>query len=291
MKIINLKTHQPIKFKTWKFPGGEVGFKLEETVIYQEVRIVQRITTSDDLMWLLMATDALRRFGVKKIMLTLPYVPYARQDRVMTSGESLSIKVICDLINAQKYDVIHILDPHSDITPALLDNCIVQNNHELVKWAIDGHYLCHLQEEGICSKFLLASPDAGAVKKIYGSAKAINYVDDIIIGGKHRDVSTGNITHTYIDSGAKLLIKTSQEPAVFIIDDICDGGRTFIELAKVLKQSGAGEVYLIVTHGIFSAGFKELGENLNGIFTTNSFRDVEKSEYKGLCKVHQYKIY
>src|SRR5690606_26659958 len=152
--------------------------------------------------------------------------------------------------------------------PALLDNCIVQNNHELVKWAIDGHYLCHLQEEGICSKFLLASPDAGAVKKIYGAAKAINYTDDIIIGGKHRDVSTGNITHTYIDSGAKLLIKHAQEPAVFIVDDIGDGGRAFIELARVLKQAGACEVYLIVTHGSFSSGFKALSENLDGIFTT-----------------------
>lgn len=290
MKIINLKTHQPIKTKTWKFPGGELGFKIEDQVIYQEVRIIQRIASSDDLMELILATDALRRFGVKTIKLTLPYVPYARQDRVMTSGESLSIKVIADILNAQKYDVVNILDPHSDITPALIDNCVVETNHELVRWAIEGHYLNHLQDTGICSKYFIVSPDAGALKKIYGAAKYINYQNDVIIGAKHRDVSTGKITHTYIDYTAKFMLRNGQEPACFIVDDICDGGRTFIELAKVLKQAGAGEVYLIVTHGIFSAGFKELEQNLDGIFVTNSFRDVAEDEHSEKF-LHQYKIY
>ena len=59
-----------------------------------------------------------------------------------------------------------------------------------------------------------------------------------------------------------------------IIDDICDGGRTFVELAKVIKENQSdAKIYLIVTHGIFSAGFNDLNKFFEKIFTTNSISD------------------
>jgi ribose-phosphate pyrophosphokinase len=60
-----------------------------------------------------------------------------------------------------------------------------------------------------------------------------------------------------------------------IVDDICDGGRTFIELAKVIiAQNQEAKIYLVVTHGIFSAGFSELTNYFDGIYTTNSCQDI-----------------
>ncbi|MEL6720431.1 MAG: phosphoribosyltransferase family protein [Bacteroidota bacterium] len=63
-----------------------------------------------------------------------------------------------------------------------------------------------------------------------------------------------------------------------IVDDICDGGRTFIGLAEALKHKGANRLYLAVSHGIFSYGFEELNNHFEHIFTTDAFRDLEEVE-------------
>lgn len=272
MKIRNLFGGL-IPFKTFKFPGGEVNVKIEGILPSLDIEIIQRITCSDDIMELLLATDALRRAGGKRIDLVLPYVPYARQDRVMTEGESLSIKVFCDLINAQNYNSVTVFDPHSDITPALLNNCSVRDNVSLVLNALS------------CMDILptIVSPDAGALKKIYNVAKQVGYGEDVIVGAKKRNVSTGQITGTSINADVK--------GNCVIIDDICDGGRTFIELAKVLKVRGANKVFLIVSHGIFSAGFAELGKHLDGIFVTDSYRTLAVEEYQNLCNVTQFNFF
>lgn len=288
MEIVNLKTHSPINFESFVFPGGEINVKIMDSPLYPEILLKQRIKSSDDLMELLIATDALRRMGVKKLLLNIPYVPYARQDREMAKGEALSIKVFCNLINQQKYDSVHIFDPHSSVTPALLENCVVKTNEDFVRQAIDSNYTSFLKNGGNYNdyRYVLISPDAGAEKKVWEIARSIGYKEDIIVGTKHRDLNTGHITHTTIN--------TNEIPAgttCFILDDICDGGRTFIELGNLLKQKGASKVYLVVSHGIFSAGFQSLGEILDGIYVTDSYRNIETLEYKGLCQVEQYKIY
>jgi ribose-phosphate pyrophosphokinase len=68
------------------------------------------------------------------------------------------------------------------------------------------------------------------------------------------------------------------------VDDICDGGRTFIEISKAL-DGYQGELYLFVTHGIFSKGFEELFKHFTKIYTTNSIKDIEQSD-----KLKQYKV-
>ena len=73
----------------------------------------------------------------------------------------------------------------------------------------------------------------------------------------------------------ELEINDSEENVKKIVDDICDGGRTFIELAKEIKKQTNTPIYLIVTHGIFSAGFDKLSDELDGIFCTNSVKDID----------------
>jgi len=62
------------------------------------------------------------------------------------------------------------------------------------------------------------------------------------------------------------------------VDDICDGGGTFLGLATALKEKNAGKLSLIVSHGIFSKGFEELNKSFDTVFTTNSFRDIEEEK-------------
>jgi len=104
---------------------------------------------------------------------------------------------------------------------------------------------------------------------------------------KVRDIKTGKILRTEIPT-----LDQHADLKYVIIDDICDGGRTFIELAKAIKGSRpSAKVYLVVTHGIFSAGFKELSQYFEGIYTTNSYREVADNEYEENTKTTTFNVF
>jgi len=242
-----------------KFPGGEVRIKLPDyTVDVRRVRaanLTARITNSDDFMAMMMTVDAIRRRNAGiPIHLILPYMPYARQDRVCNDGESLSVKVAADMINSLKLATVTVLDPHSDVTPALINNCIVIDQLYLLKklklnWA----------------EITLVAPDAGAVKKVEKLHAALG-TKRLVTASKHRDTATGYITATTIDANV-------HGEHLLVIDDIFDGGRTFIELGKVLAGKGVASAELFVTHGIFSQGYNAITEYFRHIYTTNSFHE------------------
>ena len=169
MRVVNLDgmfvpIPQPeIEYKKFVFSGGEVHVKLSEIEGNKAV-ITHRLTNSDKIMELLLATDALRRIGYNKIALCIPYLPYARQDRVCVQGEPLSVKVFADIINAQKYKAVYILDAHSDVAPALINNCSNDNNHQYVDMAITAIMTARGLGDDETS-IRIASPDAGALKK------------------------------------------------------------------------------------------------------------------------------
>ena len=242
ISIQNYSKGSPIPFKHLTFPGGEEHVTIDgEAIETPTVVITANIWASQDVMTLLMVTDALRRLRVAEILLVLKYVPYARQDRVANPGEALSIKVMCDLINSQKYDDVEIWDPHSEVTTALLERATVNPQGELFESTIvKGSYFG-------AGHSVLVSPDAGAMKKAYEIASRRHL--DLVTATKHRDTQTGQITGTTVDSAH------IGKRDFWIVDDICDGGRTFTELAKVLRPLTDGRINLYVTHGIFSKGF------------------------------------
>jgi ribose-phosphate pyrophosphokinase len=194
----------------------------------------------------------------------VPYFLGARSDRKFEAGTSNYLKtVICPIINAQKFSRVTVLDPHSDVLEACLDNYHKHNNHRLVKDALTAIDNKNDAQERIC----LVSPDAGAYKKIFDVAKEFG-INRIITANKVRDIKTGNIIRTEVPT-----LDQHEDLKYVIIDDICDGGRTFVELAKAMKESRpTAKIYLIVTHGIFSAGFDTLNQYFEGIYTTNSVK-------------------
>lgn len=253
---------EEIKFETFIFKGGEPHIKLDNIVNYDEVTITVRLSDSNSVMLLLMSVDALKRLHrTVKLYLYTPYFPAARQDRVMVDGEPLSVKIFADLINSCKFENVRIVDPHSDVTPALLNNVIVINNHEFVLKVLRDLYPQHNSEMPI-----LISPDAGSNKKIQGLAKYLSRYNvlDIVKCDKTRNVKTGEITNFEVytdDLGGK---------DCMIVDDICDGGGTFFGLAEELKKKNAGKLYLVVSHGIFSKDINGLLKVFEKIYTTNS---------------------
>lgn len=273
MRSLNLDslfipTSKPeISFKSFTFPGGEIGFKLtEHNINYSDVDkviITQRIKSSEDLMKILFAVDALRLEGIKRFDLIIPYIPYGRQDRKCDTGESFSLKVLANIINSVGFESVIVLDSHSDVAPALINNCENFNNHKYVL----------LAAMDITSKTMikpyLVSPDTGANKKINKVFDNVRYFSDVVKCDKTRDLTNGNIT------GVEVFKDDLKGTDCLIVDDICDGGRTFIEIAKELQKNNAGGLYLFVTHGIFSNGFEELSKYFDKIYCTNSFSDVK----------------
>ena len=255
------------------FPAGEVQVRMVKTHA-KSVEINLVLKGSDDVISLLLTVDALRRDGVEGICLTLPYVPYSRQDRVMVSGEALSIKVFADLLNYCKFDSVEIWDPHSDVTSALINNVKVISQAECV---IGHQHLLFKLHEGQPSSTILVCPDAGARKKIHSVAR-LTGIHNILYADKNRDPGTGKISGTSLnwDSIPSWTEEQSlgKEPIrFFICDDICEGGYTFVELAKEIKlQTGDAlkyEIYLYVTHGFFSKGLEELNKHFEGVYVAN----------------------
>jgi ribose-phosphate pyrophosphokinase len=212
---------------------------------------------------IMLAVDALRRMGTEQLNLVLPYFPAARQDRVMVKGEPLTVKIMADMINSLNLNRVTVFDPHSEVTPALLNNCEVIYNYDFIATAI----------EDIGQNVLLTAPDGGALKKIYKVSEALGGIE-VLECSKSRDVKTGHL------KGFRVSADDLQGKNCIIVDDICDGGGTFMGLAEELKKKNAGDLYLAVSHGIFSKGFDDLCKHFKGIYTTNSFRDIDDARIK-----------
>jgi ribose-phosphate pyrophosphokinase len=265
---------QWINHEQFVFPGGEPHVKLLDSFNKpQDVMITTRVNNSEDFMKLCIATEALYQssWAGDNIQLFIPYFPGARQDRRMVPGEPLTVAIYAEAINERGYSRVEIYDPHSDVTPALLENCGVIDNHKLVNKAILDITAVTPDKLDLWGKesLYIVSPDAGAEKKIGKLAQALE-IPNIITCSKVRDVRSGKL------SGFKVHAADLIGKDLVIIDDICDGGGTFIGLAKELKALGAKDLYLIVSHGIFSKGLEELEQYFKTIYTTDSIFSADE---------------
>ena len=183
----------------------------------------------------------------------------------------MSVKVYADLFNHLNLNKVTIYDPHSEVTPAVLNNCEVITNHTFIQKVVSA----------LDKDILLISPDGGALKKIYKVSEFLGGIP-VVECSKKRNVKNGQL------EGFRVYEDDLQGKDCLIVDDICDGGGTFIGLAKELKKHNVGNLYLAVSHGIFSKGFEGLNQYFTKIFTTDSFKtideDVEQIELKELIK-------
>lgn len=289
LNLVNPDDKLSCKYKISKFPDGQQSITIIEgrydTFEWLKnqtngITIKSRLNNFQDLEIIVCAAQALKEIGVKTINLYIPYCTGGRSDRKFSEGGVNYIKnVIAPIINLQGFNEVIIMDPHSDVLEACINNFKKIDNLKVVRFALMEYF----KENGIViidySKLRLLSPDAGALKKIFDIAEGIGYENEIIIAAKHRDPKTGKITHTSVPMNVN-----DADKNIFIIDDICDGGRTFIEVAKAVKEvrslsssvqpENYGKIYLVVTHGIFSNGFNELGDYFDGIYCTNSIKDI-----------------
>lgn len=253
------------------FRGGEVNIVLPKEVVdvlqtsssdrFPTVQLIANIQNSNDLMALMLTTDAIRRIENRsEISCMIPYFPYARQDRVCNPGEALSVAVAAKMINSLNFKRVIIVDPHSTVLPALLDNVIVQSQEyylsNLLRASFEGGIENH-------QDLWVMAPDQGAYKKVFDVAAKHNFAG-FLYAIKDRDPKTMEIMDVKIQGDVA-------GKDILVLDDICDGGRTFMELGRLLKTAGAKSIQLFVTHGIFSYGVDDLCKLYDKVYTTDSF--------------------
>lgn len=230
-----------------QFSGGEphVNVLDEAAVAGGSFVIDVRGGTFGALGEMLVASDALRRHGAATVQLFLPYLPGARQDR----GAPLTCKVVADLVNSAGFDRVICLDPHSPVMPAMIDRLAVIDPVE----TIDGRFF-----EG--GDTVVVCPDAGAAAR--AEAVAARFGRPIVHARKHRDPRFGEVQQVECDP-----LPTGSIGVV--VDDICDGGATFLHLARAIG-SPAASLRLWTTHGIYARGLDELRTHYSLIGCTDS---------------------
>lgn len=264
-----------------RFPSGEVAVSLgvdekNPFKVKKHVSVLVQGYEPDLLFILGNIKDALdkliREADVQvDVRLFLGFMPHARYDRHMVDGDGFALRVFCDMLNLLKFSRIIVIDPHSDQTLSLLRNASALSQDEVA--------MLTLATEN--KPDYLVAPDAGAYKKIFKLSQKMGV--PVVTLTKIRDLESGNIIETRlldeIDNGAYCLI----------VDDLCDGGRTFIEAAKTLHKAGAERVDLFVTHGIFSAGLSNLLDNgITKLYCTDSFKTLDTEGWEGRIKQYNF---
>lgn len=237
-----------LAFRTFNFPDQQPHFVLETYELdFRTVTIEAAIRSPQELMEVLLANDVLRQHGYEQVNLDIRYLLGARMDRAISSMEPFTLQLVARLINGAGFTKVRVLDCHSEVGVRLIRNCTNVLPSKIVRQVLDTLNLP-----------AVVVPDKGAVSRVESLLPGC----PLYYAEKVRDQATGAL------SGFKL--KSSVVPEnVLIIDDLCDGGGTFVGLAKVLREAGARSVAIFVTHGIFSKGTSL--EGIDRIFTTDSY--------------------
>ena len=251
-----------------KFPDGTPRINLDVENIKEDeydgrpcILIDWFYENNDEMFYLMLIKKHLERHLTNvDYYLFMPYIPNARMDRVKNDDEVFTLKYFCDFINSLNFSRVYVLDAHSDVSTALLNNCKNDNPRDYIKDAI----------RQISDDIVLYFPDAGAAKRYSDLFPEIMYC----YGEKKRDWKSGKILGLDIrNNGIDLNGKT-----VLMIDDIIAYGGSLFYSANALKEAGVDKIYAYATHTENSILDREKGtlikslENniVERLFTTNS---------------------
>ena len=220
-----------------KFADGEIYIEINENIRGNSVFVIQSTSNpaNDNLMELLLVIDALRRSSAKNITAVIPYYGYARQDRKVAPRTSISAKVVANLLTNAGASRIVTVDLHAGQIQGFFD------------MPVDNLFTTPLFAKYIKRKFknkklICVSPDVGGVQRTRGLATKIK-ADLAIIDKRRPKPGQSQVMNIIGDVKGKTCI---------IVDDIIDSGGTIINAVGALKNAGAIDVYVFITHAVLS---------------------------------------
>ncbi|MDZ7906694.1 MAG: ribose-phosphate pyrophosphokinase [Cypionkella sp.] len=222
-----------------RFNDQEIFVEVYENVRGEDMYIVQPTSNpaNDNLMELLIMSDALRRSSADRITAVIPYFGYARQDRRAKARTPISAKLVANLITEAGIDRVLTLDLHAAQIQGFFD-IPVDNLYASPVFALDIEH--HFK--GAMDDIMVVSPDVGGVARARELAKRINAPLSIVDKRREKAGEIAEMTVIGNVAGKKCII----------VDDICDTAGTLCKAAEVLIENGASEVHSYITHGVLS---------------------------------------
>lgn len=251
-----------------KFPDETLRLNPNvEFILNQTATICWHFESNEEMIAVMFLANHVRRIGADRVNLVMPYIPNARQDRVKNDTDVFTLKYFAEFINNLHFNKVVVLDPHSSVSEALINNIEVESPKPYIEKVIE-----EIKKEINDETLIAFYPDEGAMKR-YSGMLDMPYA----FGIKKRNWETGKIEGLDV-AGAKDLIKDSN---IIIVDDISSRGGTFYFSAKKLKELGAKNVYLYISHcekTIFDGEiFKS--DLIKKVFTINSIFTDKVKEY------------
>lgn len=257
LNLINIEDSD-IKYTIFSFPDGEKQISIDSEIDRKkEIMVICRITNAEELFILMQVNDILSRHEVKWF-LYITYLMSMRMDRVMDFNRPFSLKIVSNILkNFSCYDV-EVLEPHSDKTEDLMGS-------------YGNYFLCTLDCD-FPEDSTIIYPDEGSRERYQGFLNNGFYKKrGMITFNKKRNLKTGKIESFEID-----YINLTSKNFVFV-DDLCDGGGTFMGELKVLKEKYPdGKFTLIVCHAVNEQGLRKVLDKFDKVITSNSYKDWDK---------------
>ena len=220
-----------------KFSDEEIFVEVNENVRGQDVYVIQSTSkpANDNLVELLVCIDALKRASAKQITAVIPYFGYARQDRKVVPRTSISAKLVSNLITKAGADRVVTVDLHAGQIQGFFD--IPVDN--LFATPI---FARHVKKNIKSKNIVCVAPDVGGTERARALGKILN-VGLAIVDKRRPKPGQSQVMNIIGEVKGKTCI---------IVDDIIDSGGTIVNAAKALKDRGAKDVYVYITHGVLS---------------------------------------
>ena len=243
-KISKFLKNRLVNSNIRKFADGEIYIEINENIRGNSIFLIQSISSpaNDNLMELLLCIDALKRSSAKNITAVIPYFGYARQDRKVAPRTSISAKLVSNLITKAGADRVVTVDLHAGQIQGFFD--IPVDN--LFATPI---FARHVKKKIKSKNLICVAPDVGGTERARALGKILN-VGLAIVDKRRPKPGQSQVMNIIGDVKGKTCI---------LVDDIIDSGGTIVNAAKALKDRGAKEVYVYITHGVLS------GEAVNKI--------------------------
>lgn len=250
-----------VPFKLIWFPAGEPHVDIGSMRGPARVVIDWRFAEAGELFDVLALSDALLRAGMD-VRLFVPYMPAARQDRAQP-GFAFTLSAVARALGTGGFTSVEVVDPHSSMTSYCLSRCKVRELASVIPPGV------------IAADTVLVCPDEGASDRVRSVAQRFG-IQRIIDCRKRRDSATGALSGFEL-VGTSDVLATDR---LLVVDDICDGGGTFLGIADVLDRAAGGRLAALdlwVTHGVFSKGLAPLLNRYRSIHTTDSLPQRHES--------------
>lgn len=219
------------------FADGEIYIQVQESIRGCDVYLIQPTCrpVNDHLTELLIMIDACRRASARQITAVLPYYGYARADRKTAGRESITAKLVANLIVQSGAQRVIAMDLHSSQIQGYFD---IPCDHVYGSPVLFG-YLLDKQLEDL----VVVSPDVGGVARARAFAKKLNDAPLAIIDKRRQSHNVAEVMNVIGDVSGKTAV---------LVDDMIDTAGTIYEAAKLLRKQGARQVYACATHAVFS---------------------------------------